>query len=337
MAAARQLNKLKLRQAFDIYNLSLKRDQLADYFGIFILLTLIGSLALIIFMFHKLLYSPLIKLQMSMKQYLVDRKILVVDTGLVELRAISQTFAELADQLHQQRIAQVRYLAGIVHDLRNPISAISMAIEIADSRFSKEENSSDIAQIIRRQADQLNSLVGDLLENAAIDSGDFELNLKSTDLRQCVREVYLLFEKYSANHKLKIEIPDTSVFCQIDNQRINQVIVNLVSNALKFSPAGGEILISLRQTSSFAEVSVQDHGIGVDECDKEKIFEPFRRSKTVQGSIAGSGLGLYTVKRIILAHHGSIEVKSTPGKCTIFICKIPLATSETDERLAKRG
>jgi signal transduction histidine kinase len=130
-------------------------------------------------------------------------------------------------------------------------------------------------------------------------------------------------EHRDCDQPLRVHVVLLSSYC--DPLRIEQVLANLVSNAIKYSPAGGEVRATLRTANGEAVIQVADQGIGIPERDRGTIFEPFRRTGSLRSAVAGTGLGLYVVRRLVEAHAGSVAVASIEGVGTIFTVRLPLA------------
>jgi signal transduction histidine kinase len=124
----------------------------------------------------------------------------------------------------------------------------------------------------------------------------------------------------------KLLLPHEPVWVRCDTLRIEQVMNNLLSNALKYSPDSSDIEIVLERDNSTAVLTVADHGIGMTAADRSKVFEPFRRGGNV-GNIGGTGLGLSVTRKIVEAHRGSIDVRSEPGSGSVFSVRLPLISA----------
>jgi signal transduction histidine kinase len=133
-----------------------------------------------------------------------------------------------------------------------------------------------------------------------------------------------LFEGTSPGHHIHAHLPDEPLMVRCDPARIEQTLTNLVSNAIKYSPRGGEVRIDARVEAGRAAVAVVDQGIGMSREDRAHLWEPFRRGGASTGAIPGTGLGLSIAKRIVEAHGGEIAVQSEPGVGSTFSLKLPL-------------
>jgi signal transduction histidine kinase len=167
-------------------------------------------------------------------------------------------------------------------------------------------------------------MIADLLDTTRIEAGRLELRLQVADARELVRGVAELFAATSPDHHVRVLVPDAGIPVRCDPVRVEQVITNLVSNAIKYSPAGGEIDLEAAVVGGRAMVRVTDHGIGLDPQERDRIFEPFHRARRAGDLAPGVGLGLSVVKRIVDAHRGAIEVESEPGRGSTFRVYVPL-------------
>ena len=285
---------------------------------------LIFSFLILMLGFRFLIYSPIRRLHKEIGAFDYSAPSLEIG-GAKEIQAIHGTFKDLASRLIRQRDQQLMFLSAVAHDLRNPIGAIQMSIELLnDSSNSNQQERVQMLQIISRQVTQLNGLIEDLLDTTRIESGHFELNKTPQDLISLLSETVQLFSSYSKNHKINLNAKDKSIFLAFDRLRMSQVINNLLSNAIKYSPSGGVIHVDVRNDKVNAYISITDSGIGISPEDLPHIFEPFRRTKTTQQTIPGVGLGLSTALKIIKAHGGGLQVDSSLEMGSTFEVCLPL-------------
>lgn len=180
-----------------------------------------------------------------------------------------------------------------------------------------------MAEKIDRQITRMERMLGDFLEVARIEAGQLEIRSEVHDARTLVEEVVSLFEGASQEHQLTVRLPDVPLYLDCDPLRIEQVLINLVSNAIKYSPAGSPVEVALEANEAELELRVTDRGVGIAEHDRERIFEPFRRVGLSQQTIPGVGLGLFVVRKIVEAHHGRIELESARGRGSTFRVFLP--------------
>lgn len=247
--------------------------------------------------------------------------------GPTDFREIAATFNEMADTIAAQRDARHRFVAQVAHDLRNPLNALSLTAASVrpDLPLPPEDRLRQRFALVERQAAAIARMLQDLQDVAAIEAGRLDMHRRTCDLRDLVRDAGDLHEHTSAHHRIVTDLPEEAVWVDADPLRLSQVMVNLVSNAVKYSPAGGEVRIALSAAGGEARIAVIDSGVGVAPEEIPRIFEPFRRGEGVRDSLPGAGLGLSASRRIVAAHGGRIEVESTPGRGSVFTVVLPLA------------
>ena len=246
---------------------------------------------------------------------------------------IARREAEQAQQLlayqNQQLVELDRlkdeFVSGISHELRTPLTSISGYIELLLEEETSEEKRGHLG-IIDRNADRLLALVTDLLFAARLQYGRLELERRDVDLREVVRQSVESARPRAAAAAVDVraELVDVPVV-HGEPDRLAQVLDNLVSNAIKFTPGGGRVSVALSTQNGFVCIEVSDTGIGISGAERERLFERFFRSQSVlEAQIQGTGLGLYISKAIVEAHGGRIGVESEPGVGTTFVVELPV-------------
>lgn len=255
----------------------------------------------------------------------------IIEAKSRELFTKNQELEEKNRELFELNRLKNRFLGIAAHDLRTPLGSIQgfSRLLLSDTTGPLTETQRDFVATIAGVSEEMLRLLNDLLDVSAIESGRLELRLERTSLRRLL-EARIARDRVIADRKgITIatslgESPDALV----DPHRINQVIDNLVSNAIKFSPAGSRIGLTLSSGGRHALVRVSDQGPGVSEADRERMFGEFQRlSAAPTGGEKSTGLGLSIVKKIIDAHGGSITVESTPGSGATFVVALPVAES----------
>lgn len=244
--------------------------------------------------------------------------------GVTEIQEVTASFNDLTERLTDQRSAQLRFLAGVSHDLRNPLSAIQMAAQHMNSEDPDHQERKEMIEIISRQTAQLNRMVGDFLDASRVESGHLELVKNPQDLCELVRDSVVLHRQLSPRHQIQFVGCTQKIEGEVDATRIMQVLNNLINNAIKYSPNGGHIKVSIGTQENQAVIKVSDEGIGISKEDQDKIFEPFRRTKLTKDTIPGVGLGLSISKHIIEGHGGRVSIQSERRKGSTFIIHLPL-------------
>jgi signal transduction histidine kinase len=246
----------------------------------------------------------------------------------LSLAAERQEKTHLQRELAQavaQRNAQVELCAAVAHDLRNPMTAIKAGMTIVNkfnSAMSLDQVQVQLS-VLKRQVDRMDRLLKDFLDITLLDTGRFEMRLEITDLREAVRASVELFKSTVPSHSILFTSSEEAVPVNADPDRIEQIVNNLVSNAIKYSPGGGTVRVDVNSDLSHAVVSVNDDGVGISESDLARIFQPFQRLGTRNVNAEGFGLGLYMARRLVEAHGGKLEVESVLGKGSSFRLVIP--------------
>jgi signal transduction histidine kinase len=240
--------------------------------------------------------------------------------GPAEVRELSRGFNAMAHSLARQREERLALLAGIAHDLKNPLAGMKWGIHALEQESSEVHRGLTCTRL-HRQVDLLARMVNDLLDAASIEAGKLEMQQQDFDVRGVAEEIVRLYEPTSRAHHFVLEQPDDPVIVYGDPLRIEQVLSNLVSNAVKYSPGGGSIRVTTREDKDEITLCVSDPGVGIAEEDIADLFTPFLRRRS---DIApGAGLGLSVVHRIVAAHDGSIEVDSRHGIGSTFCVRLP--------------
>lgn len=323
-----QLVDVNLAQAREIEALAARWDRIGSVLGTTVAVILIAGVPGILLWIRAIALQPIVEVAAAMRRFGAgEKQAKVREAGPIELREIAERFNEMAASLRRQHERQMAFLAGVAHDLRNPLSALAMSVAVVppDKPLPPEARVRSMMALVRRQVERLERMVGDFLDTARIEAGQLELKMEPCDVCDLARNVVELFEGTSRAHTLRYEGPDDPVVLRFDPARIEQVLNNLVSNAIKYSPGGGEVLVRVERQSERAVVSVSDSGIGISPEEQARVFEPFRRASTSASAIPGMGLGLFVCRRIAEAHGGRIEVESAPGSGSTFKVLLPLS------------
>lgn len=303
-------------------------DQITDIVGFSSAGLLLLLTGLTIWAFHRSVLQPLLRLTDAIGQF---------GSGALEVRAtvdaprevalVAQTFNEMAERLQHERERRFAFLAGVAHDMANPLMALKMSARVASAGRPLEEREwRGLFERVDRQVLRLQQMLGDLLDASRIEAGKLDLRRADLDARELVLECTELYKPLPASHTLRVELPHVPVSLFADETRLTQVLNNLLSNAIKYSPDGGEVTVRLEVEGEQAVLSVQDEGIGIPTEELPRLFEPFHRSKGVKDAIPGVGLGLSVVRRIVEAHGGELRVQSEVGSGTTFEVRLPLAS-----------
>ncbi|MGK3999316.1 ATP-binding protein [Sorangium sp. So ce1024] len=293
--------------------------------GVAAVLFFLAAASTVLLSARRLIYRPIVAIRQAIGRYGAgDRAARAPLVGPRELGEIARAFNDMAESLERQREAQFAFLGGVAHDLRNPLSALRMSVHVLDpDNPLPESRMRRTMALVGRQIDRLERMVGDLLDASQIEACKLDLRLEERDVRDLVQEAVDLYRPVSSEHPVELSLPETPALVRCDATRIGQVLNNLLSNALKYSPAGGQVDVAVRADGGGVEIAVRDQGLGIDPADLAHLFEPFRRLKASSGSIPGTGLGLAVAKRIVDAHGGRIRVESRPGAGSVFRIELP--------------
>ncbi len=236
-----------------------------------------------------------------------------------ELSAQNERLREL-DRLKDE------FIATVSHELRTPLASIIGYIELLRDESMDGPNTGQFTEVIGRNAEQLLRLVGDLLFLSRMRTGKLAIDLHATDLAGLAAKAVAEMRPQARRKNVELVLSATAVppFAA-DPVRITQLLGNLISNAVKFTGAGGRVEVSIGAQEDGAVLAVADTGAGIPAADREKIFERFYRSATAARLVVpGTGLGLPIVKAIVEAHGGSITVDSAEGQGSTFTVHLPL-------------
>jgi signal transduction histidine kinase len=232
-------------------------------------------------------------------------------------RALNQSLERL-DRLFR---SQQRFLADISHELRTPLTSVRGNLDLM-SRFGRYDQES--MAVIQDEMERMSRLLGDLLLLARADTGGLPLRQAPVELDNVLFEVYRQVSRIEK--PVAVELTDVDQATVLgDEDRLKQLLLNLVDNGIKYTQPGGAVRLSLAQENNWAQLTVSDTGIGIPAEDLPHIFERFYRvDKARSRAQGGSGLGLAIAQWIVQAHGGTIQVESTPGVGTTFRVRLPL-------------
>ncbi len=244
---------------------------------------------------------------------------------------------------YQQRLMELddqknKLLGMVVHDLRNPLTSLQGFSQLLLHGGLEPATEKEFLTIISQVSQEMLVMLNDLLDLSKIDSGKLDLHLAEHDLAELLHYRVRL-NAVNAQRKhicLQLAVPER-LEVWADQERISQVLDNLINNAIKYSPPNTQILISAESHAAWVEIAVQDQGPGIPKDKQDKLFGMFQKvGVKPTGGEKSTGLGLAIVKKIIEAHNGSVGVDSAPGQGSRFYCRLPMqpahATGEASPR-----
>ena len=227
-----------------------------------------------------------------------------------------------------ERLENVRqeFLSNISHELRTPLTSILAFVEtLEDGAIDDEENNLRFLNVIRRNAERMHHLINDILELSSIESGKITIEPKKSNLSNLVEEVFMNLSNKAEERQITLvnDVPkDTTVFA--DAVRLEQMLTNLIDNAVKFNREGGSVTVSHANDAANDMISVTDTGEGISNEHLQRIFERFYRTDRARSrEIGGTGLGLAIVKHLARLHGGEISLTSNLGKGSTFFIELP--------------
>jgi PAS domain S-box-containing protein len=234
---------------------------------------------------------------------------------------------------------KTEFISTAAHELRTPLTSIQGFSEILSTRDDlKEQERGKFLSYINRQSMNLANIINDLLDISRIESGrGYSLEKTPTNIAHIIRDKVPYFQVQSRRHQFDLILPEESVEAVVDEEKMGQVLENILSNAVKYSPEGGPIRITGRVVQDDYQVSVEDQGIGMSPEQLERIFDRFYRADASNTAIPGTGLGMSIVKHILDAHGGKVWVESELGKGTTVRFSVPIGLKSPIKRRRKRA
>ena len=227
-----------------------------------------------------------------------------------------------------RRLERVKseFLNIAAHELRSPLGIIRGYSSMLSEGMLPEAERGVALSRIADKAEEMARLISEMLETARLETDGLELELEPVDLLQVVHDaVNALGPMLGADHRFVLAVPPESIGMVVDRRRLTTMLTNLLDNAVKYSPYGGEIEIGCEHDDRLATIRVRDHGIGINAEQSHLLFTRFGRLVTPETShIRGTGLGLYLAREIARVHGGDILVSATPGGGSTFAVELPL-------------
>ncbi len=238
-----------------------------------------------------------------------------------EIGELAYSFNRMAEELKLQDSLRNTFIANVSHELRTPLASVQGFIQGMLDRAIEEPDRDKYLEIVLGETKRMNTLISDLLSLAKIESGQFPIEFSEVDINELIRRCIIVFEQRIEEKKLivNVQLGDDKLMVWADEDRISQVITNLIDNAVKFSYDGGELKIWTYCEENKVFVNISDTGEGIPLEDQPNIFERFYKvDKSHSRTKPGVGIGLSIVKRIIAQHGEKITLQSEEGKGTTF-------------------
>ena len=256
-----------------------------------------------------------------------SRRVAILLTDISRRVRLENTTQEYATSLADLNRRKDEFLAMLSHELRNPLAAIANAIHLL--RLQRDRNPLQIQahEVIERQVSQLARLVDDLLEVSRISTGRIRLNVECLDLRGIVERAVEAAQSQASRKEqsLALKLPGEPVWVSGDSVRLEQIVVNLLNNAVKYTDSGGEIRVALHAEADEALLHVRDNGVGIAPAMLPRIFDLFaQEDRSLDRAQGGLGIGLTLVRSLVTMHRGRVDAMSVLGVGSEFIVRLPL-------------
>ncbi|MEQ2527888.1 cell wall metabolism sensor histidine kinase WalK [Bacillaceae bacterium CLA-AA-H227] len=277
--------------------------------------------------------SIILNYSTATKPYVLRANISVIqkETGFV-----NGLIAVLHDITEQEKIDMERreFVANVSHELRTPLTTMRSYVEaLAEGAWKDEKIAPNFLEVTQNETERMIRLVNALLQLSKLDSKDYQLTTEWVDFVQFYNRIIDRFElAKEQNVRFERKLLDQATFVEIDPDKLTQVLDNIISNALKYSPEGGKITFKMVEEEEMIVISVSDEGVGIPKDNLEKIFERFYRvDKARTRKLGGTGLGLAIAKEMVEAHGGKIWARSVEGKGTTVSFSLPYLQTEEDD------
>jgi PAS domain S-box-containing protein len=247
----------------------------------------------------------------------------LIVSAIASQAAISLDNAKLYEQIRAMNEKKDEFIGLASHELKTPLTSISGYLQILNRMQSEEKNRNFVTKAIN-QVNKLSLLISDLLDVSKIHAGKLQLSQQRFDISKLVTDAVELIGHAYHTHIINLIAPAGELHIVGDPQRIEQVLINLLTNAIKYSPSGDKIVVSLNRTDNKLVLSVQDFGFGIPAGQLKQIFTRFHRVEDHSHTISGLGIGLYICHEIVERHNGRIWAESETGKGSTFWVSLPL-------------
>ncbi|AGL01048.1 two-component system histidine kinase PnpS [Desulfoscipio gibsoniae] len=274
-------------------------------------------------------------IEQEVKIFIPEEAILAVTVSPFrdQTGALNGVVAVMHDISRIRKLEKIRteFIDNVSHELKTPVTAIKGFTEtLLDGAMYQQDICREFIEIIDKETARLSRLVHELLDLSKIESKNTQIKTKSMDINKIIRDTVakLRGQIDGSGLEIKLSLPGKPVIAKANSDMIDQVLINLIDNAVKYTYTGGEIEIEVSEDDQNVVIKVRDNGIGIPAVDLERIFERFYRvDKTRSRAMGGTGLGLSIVKHIVELHGGIVGVQSTPGVGSEFFFTLPKPTN----------
>jgi signal transduction histidine kinase len=257
-------------------------------------------------------------------------------TSRDEFGELAEEFNLMAARLQELDQLKTDFTSNVTHELRSPLTSLRGYVDFllrGDAGPLNEEQTEQLI-VVKNNAARLAKFIDDLLDVAKIEAAKIELHPEPVALPRLAREMQVLFKPQAQEQGVALvnEVPESLPAVWADADKTGEILINLLSNAFKFTPQGGRVTLAARDDGDFVRVSVRDTGVGIPASELEKVFSKFEQVKPTQGlarKTKGTGLGLTIVKGFVEAHHGKVWLESEVGRGTTVNVTLPKARGDS--------
>jgi signal transduction histidine kinase len=247
--------------------------------------------------------------------------------SLLRIKDLFDREHERARKLREMNLHKDRILSMAAHDLRNPLAGIKAHAELAASRCDTTADVKEYLDDILTSSRHMTDLLQDISDMTVIESGKLDLRLEPVSLVSAINECLRILNGQARDRAFLFDIEEADVIA--DRRRLRQILLNLLSNALKFSPADKPVTVRVRRREEYVEIGVRDEGVGIPLELQQDLFTPFYRAKrAATRDIPGTGLGLFIIRHLVEKHGGAVFFETEPGKGSEFSFTLPMPSRE---------
>jgi signal transduction histidine kinase len=305
-------------------------DQLSNHFK-FIGFITVGITIITIFILSRFITSPVVKMKRATEQLSIGNNQVELHTERNdELGELAKSIQSLSNDLDRLKNERKEFLASISHELRTPLTYIKGYADIIHRRSLSEQELIEYIEIIREETEQLSKLIKHLFELAKMDQYSFVINRELVTLKTLIASIIDLIQPVIQQKNISVSLQcPYYIKAFVDPHRFQQVILNILDNAVKHSPKGSVITIEVREQREFITITVLDHGEGIPKQDLPFVFDRlYRVDKSRSRKSGGSGLGLAIAREIVESHGGSMRINSKFGEGTDVLIQLPIISKK---------
>jgi len=288
-------------------------------------INVIAAIAVALY-FNRDISSRLLVLIENSKRMAIGKELLERIKGRDEVAQLDNVFHDMAESLRQAEATKREFVQMISHDLRTPLTAILGTFELLSSGAYGTLSERGQTRVVdaERESERLIGMINELLDIDKLESGNMQLLCENVELQPILRRAVEAVTVIADNRKLKLDVTEENPIVHVDTDRIVQILINLLGNAVKYSPEGGVVSVRTTNEKDFVRIDIIDQGPGIPKKDKKAIFERFKQIEGEEYKRSGSsGLGLAICKALVEGHGGIIAVDSEVGHGSRFWFTVP--------------